>query len=114
MVRKEDESFAMELHCLDELQRDPHGHNWCDHDLAEGSSPTKSAGLGDVVLLLSTSGTTGRIRFVPFSLRRLLASGAILAATMQLCTFDCGVNMMPLHHVGGITCNLIAPLISGE
>ena len=69
-------------------------------------------GLHDVVLVLTTSGTTGRSKNVPFTLDRSFASGRALAESMQLCGTDCGINMMPLHHVGGIMCNLIAPLLS--
>ena len=69
--------------------------------------------LGDVVLVLSTSGTTGAQKSVPFRLSRLLASGEALATSMSLGTADVGLNMgLPLHHVGGIACNLIAPLLS--
>ena len=65
------------------------------------------------MLILSTSGTTGNPKGVPFSLERLLASGRALADSMDLGTADVGLNMgMPLHHVGGIACNLIAPLVS--
>ena len=69
-------------------------------------------GLWDVILLLTTSGTAGRSKKVPFTLERLLASGGALAESMQLCRTDCGLNMMPMHHIGGIACNLIAPLLS--
>ena len=67
----------------------------------------------DTVLMLPTSGTTGEAKIVSFTLRRLLAAGAQLAISMGLSTADVGINIgMPLHHVGGIACNLMAPLIS--
>ena len=68
--------------------------------------------LDDDALILHTSGTTGKSKRVPFSLRRLLASGNALAGSLELRESDVGLNMMPLHHVGGITCNLMAPLLS--
>lgn len=68
--------------------------------------------LDDTVLVLQTSGTTSQPKLVPFTLRRLLASGSALAQSMQLGADDVGLNMMPLHHVGGIACNLLAPLVA--
>ena len=68
----------------------------------------------DHVLVLQTSGTTSEPKLVPFSLRRLVASGQALAESMQLSTEDVGLNVMPLHHVGGIACNLMAPLVAGS
>ena len=66
------------------------------------SPPPPFLGPTDTVLVLSTSGTTGVPKAVPFSLARLLASGRALAASMGLGTGDVGLNMgMPLHHVGG-------------
>ena len=81
---------------------------------AEVRTPrAKPMALSDTVLVLSTSGTTGHPKGVPFSLARLFASGRALAASMELGTGDVGLNMgLPLHHVGGIACNLMAPLVS--
>ena len=67
---------------------------------------------GGTILLLHTSGTTSAGKRVPFALRRLVASGEALAASLQLGPDDCGLNMMPMHHVGGIACNLFAPLLA--
>ena len=75
--------------------------------------PTARRTLQDTVLVLSTSGTTGKAKSVPFTLSRVLASGGALAASMHLTSGDVGLNMgLPLHHVGGIACNLVAPLVS--
>jgi len=63
------------------------------------------------VLVLCTSGTTGQSKAVHFSQHRLVLSGHALAASLDLSQNDIGLNMMPLHHVGGICCNLIAPLL---
>ncbi|KAL1512195.1 hypothetical protein AB1Y20_005459 [Prymnesium parvum] len=68
----------------------------------------------DYVLILFTSGTTGNSKRVPFTLRRLLASGAALAASLALTPDDVGLNTMPLYHVGGIACNLLCPLVSNS
>ena len=67
----------------------------------------------DIVLLLHTSGTTGEPRRVRHTLRSLLAAARALAESLALTPDDVGLNMMPMHHIGGITCNLLAPLHAG-
>ena len=76
---------------------------------AEAAAPRDE----DVVLILHTSGTTGRSKRVPFTRARLNANGTLLARSMDLGAHDVGLNMMPLHHVGGIACNLIGARASG-
>lgn len=76
------------------------------------ASPTNS--LDDQVLILGTSGTTGAPKDVSFTLSRLMRSGAAIGASLDLGPDDLGLSMLPLHHVGGITCNLIAPLLASS
>ena len=80
------------------------------------SSSTTPNSLDDIVLLLQTSGTTGRPKRVLHTLRGLLSTGAAMAESLQLSAKnnDVGLNMMPMHHIGGIACNLFAPLLSGS
>ncbi|MEO0343619.1 MAG: AMP-binding protein [Pseudomonadota bacterium] len=66
----------------------------------------------DPVLLLRTSGSTGQPKTVSYSLGRLLRAGAMIAQSLELNSKDRGLSMLPLHHVGGISCNLIAPALS--
>ena len=68
----------------------------------------------DVALILQTSGTTSEPKLVPATQRRLIESGCGLARSMQLAAADVGLNMMPLHHIGGIACNLMAPVFAGS
>ena len=75
---------------------------------------TPKNGLHDEVLRLRTSGTTGEPKSVGFTLSRLMRSGADIAASMSLSPADIGLSMLPLHHVGGIACNLIAPLLAAS
>lgn len=79
-----------------------------------GRASTVLNGPADLVLLLRTSGTTGAPKSVGFSLRRLLTAGAGIATSLQLTSDDSGVSMLPLHHVGGISCNLVAPLLASS
>lgn len=80
---------------------------------SQSNAPVRM-GADELVLLLRTSGTTGRPKTVGFSLRRLLLAGAGIAASLELSEIDLGLAMLPLHHVGGISCNLIAPLVSAS
>lgn len=75
-------------------------------------SHTRFRTVKDDVLILHTSGTTGFPKKVAFTLGRLVSSGVALAKSLELCSSDFGVNMMPLHHIGGIACNVLAPLVA--
>lgn len=66
------------------------------------------------VLILHTSGTTGEPRRVSFTLSRLVRAGALIAQSLDLSPRDHGLSMLPLHRVGGIACNLVAPLVAGS
>ena len=76
-------------------------------DVPAVSAPPRA--LDDNVLILRTSGTTGEPKEVAFSLRRLFEVGNGIAQSLDLTADDIGVSMLPLHHVGGIACNLVAP-----
>ena len=78
-----------------------------------GLAPTRPNGPDDKVLLLRTSGTTGAPKGVGFTLRRLLLGGAGISASLRLSADDVCLSMPPLNHVGGISCNLLAPLLVG-
>lgn len=69
---------------------------------------------GDIALMLFTSGTTGRKKLVSVRLQDLCVGACCLAAALELGPDDCGYNMMPLFHVGGIVRNLYAPLLAGS
>lgn len=68
---------------------------------------------GDVVLLLRTSGTTGKSKVVPLRLGQVIQGGRCIAASMGLNGSDVCLNAMPLFHIGGISCNLLGTLLSG-
>ena len=67
----------------------------------------------DAALILHTSGTTGLSKRVVYPLRRLLDAGRAIAESLALTEDDVALNFLLFHHVGGIACNLMAPLISG-
>lgn len=71
-------------------------------------------GPDDIALALFTSGTSGRKKLVSIRLHDLCVGAACIAAALELGPADCGYNMMPLFHVGGIVRNLYAPLLAGS
>jgi len=68
----------------------------------------------NIALMLFTSGTTGRKKLVSIRLQDLCVGACCLAAALELGADDCGYNMMPLFHVGGIVRNLYAPMLAGS
>jgi oxalate---CoA ligase len=67
----------------------------------------------DVALFLHTSGTTSRPKLVPLTHRRLRASAANVAETLQLEASDRCLNVMPLFHIHGLVAALLASLTAG-
>ncbi|MDG1462407.1 MAG: AMP-binding protein, partial [Gammaproteobacteria bacterium] len=83
-------------------------------DNAQLLDKTPSRGLHDKVLVLRTSGSTGEPKSVSYTLAKLMRSGVMLGQSLQLTRADSGLSMLPLYHVGGIACNLVAPMLAGS
>lgn len=66
-----------------------------------------------VALILHTSGTTNRPKAVPLTHANLMASVRNIAGTYALTPADIGLLVMPLFHVHGLMCGLLAPLYVG-
>jgi acyl-CoA synthetase (AMP-forming)/AMP-acid ligase II len=67
----------------------------------------------DIALVLHTSGTTSRPKVVPLSHRNLTRTMRNIQQTYQLTAADRTMLVMPLFHVHGLLCGLLAPLLSG-
>ncbi|KAK4121324.1 acetyl-CoA synthetase-like protein [Parathielavia appendiculata] len=67
----------------------------------------------DIALVLHTSGTTSRPKVVPLSHRNLTRTMHNIQQTYQLTPSDRTMLVMPLFHVHGLLCGLLAPLLSG-
>ncbi|RYP30652.1 hypothetical protein DL767_006152 [Monosporascus sp. MG133] len=78
-----------------------------------GEEKVLSALPGDVALVLHTSGTTSRPKVVPLTHRNLTRTMKNIQATYQLTPKDRTMLVMPLFHVHGLLCALLAPLHSG-
>ncbi|PWY85535.1 hypothetical protein BO83DRAFT_443384 [Aspergillus eucalypticola CBS 122712] len=70
-------------------------------------------GPNDLAIILATSGTSGTKKLVPITLFNLLVSTTFTMDSLGLDTESRCLNMMPLHHVGGIIRSLWAPLVAG-
>ena len=83
-------------------------------DLPEGSKPRNTVpGSDSIALLLQTSGTTGKPKWVPLTHANLLASIDNITATYRLTPDDSTLLVMPLFHVHGLVAALLATLYSG-
>ncbi|KAK6084956.1 peroxisomal-coenzyme A synthetase [Seiridium cupressi] len=67
----------------------------------------------DVALVLHTSGTTSRPKVVPLTHRNLVRTMGNIQNTYKLTPDDRTMLVMPLFHVHGLLCALLAPLYSG-
>ena len=79
----------------------------------KGPQPALAPEPEDVALVLHTSGTTSRPKVVPLSHRNLVRTMKNIRATYQLAPTDRTMLVMPLFHVHGLLCGLLAPLYSG-
>ncbi|KAI8993288.1 hypothetical protein BDB01DRAFT_318834 [Pilobolus umbonatus] len=67
----------------------------------------------DIALLLHTSGTTGRPKGVPLTHLNLYTTMRNIIRTYELTSSDRTLLVMPLFHVHGLVCGLLATLLSG-
>ena len=67
----------------------------------------------DTALILHTSGTTSRPKVVPLLQSNILASAENIALSLELCTKDRCMNVMPLFHIHGLIAAVTASLFSG-
>uniref|UniRef100_A0A0W0FS65 Putative AMP-dependent synthetase and ligase n=1 Tax=Moniliophthora roreri TaxID=221103 RepID=A0A0W0FS65_MONRR len=84
-----------------------------DGGAIRSASPSSPHRLDDQSLVLHTSGTSGKKKVVPYTLRSLIVGTWAVVQSWDLRSSDINMNMMPLFHVGGIVRNLLAPVFSG-
>jgi acyl-CoA synthetase (AMP-forming)/AMP-acid ligase II/acyl carrier protein len=85
----------------------------CDLPENQAISEATLAGVGDVALVLQTSGTTSRPKTVPLTHTNIIHSVNNIAETYALTRADCCLNMMPLFHIHGLIAAVAASLASG-
>jgi acyl-CoA synthetase (AMP-forming)/AMP-acid ligase II len=78
-----------------------------------GKARNTVPGPDSIALLLQTSGTTGKPKWVPLTHANLLASIDNITATYKLSPDDATLLVMPLFHVHGLVAALLATLYSG-
>lgn len=72
-----------------------------------------AVGADDLAMVIYTSGTTGRPKGAGLTHGSLLRSAAAQAAHTGMSPADHLKVAMPFNHVGGITCSILAALLSG-
>jgi acyl-CoA synthetase (AMP-forming)/AMP-acid ligase II len=90
-------------------------------ELAEGradpdalAAAREAVAPGDPLLILYTSGTTGRPKGAVITHRSILASAAAQAGHCAMDETDVLLGHLPFNHVGGITCTVMASLVAGS
>ncbi|MER7544673.1 class I adenylate-forming enzyme family protein [Actinomadura sp.] len=68
---------------------------------------------GDPLMILYTSGTTGRPKGAVITHGSILASARAQAGHFAMTDEDVLLGHLPFNHVGGITCTIMAALVSG-
>jgi len=79
-------------------------------DMAE--EPLRTIGTTPVCML-RTSGTTSRPKAVPLLQADIIQNGLVLAEVIGIRNTDINLNIMPLFHIGGLSCCVLASLTKG-
>lgn len=85
-----------------------------DPDEEELDRVTAEVGPDDPALILYTSGTTGRPKGAVLTHRSMLASARGQVDRLGSTAEDVYLCVMPLNHVGGITCSVTSALLEGS
>jgi len=80
------------------------------HDAKLSRNQTRAPRENDVLLLLHTSGTTGRPKAVPLTHKNMISTMRNIQTTYDLSWTDRSFLVMPLFHVHGLLAGLLAPL----
>lgn len=83
-----------------------------DPDTAELAPLERAVDASDPAVILYTSGTTGQPKGAVLTHGSLLGSGQAQVQHLGTRTDDMYLCVMPLNHVGGITCNITAALLT--
>lgn len=76
-----------------------------------GAEPSVRA--GDPAVILYTSGTTGHPKGAVLTHGSILASARAQAEHLGQRSDDVAIGHMPLNHVGGMTCTVVAAMVTG-
>ncbi|MFG2002146.1 class I adenylate-forming enzyme family protein [Spirillospora sp. NPDC048911] len=82
-------------------------------DPAELMAARQAVDAADPLVILYTSGTTGRPKGAMLTHRSILASASAQADHLAMDDHDVLLGHLPFNHVGGLTCTVLATLVSG-
>jgi oxalate---CoA ligase len=85
-------------------------------ELARQDESLKSAACAhaDIAYVLTTSGTTGRPKLVPWGHRLMNSAARVAAESCGLAADDVGCHVLPMHTSTGVRASLILPLLTGS
>ncbi|WP_119730984.1 class I adenylate-forming enzyme family protein [Thermomonospora amylolytica] len=78
-----------------------------------GPAPREAVSPDDPLMILYTSGTTGRPKGAVITHGGILASARAQVAHCGMTSDDVLLGHLPFNHVGGITCTVLAAMVSG-
>jgi acyl-CoA synthetase (AMP-forming)/AMP-acid ligase II len=87
-------------------------------DLSEAQVTTEGMaedrpGPNDIAAIVQTSGSTAAPKLVPLKHSQMLTNASHFASALELCPDDRCLNVMQMHHVGGLQGTMLATLQSG-
>ncbi len=90
-------------------------HSFIDQPAGKASLEERVASVrsGDLAMVIYTSGTTGRPKGAGLTHASMLAAARAQTEHMRLHEHDLFQLSLPLNHVGGITCGMLAMLVAG-
>lgn len=67
----------------------------------------------EVALILRTSGSTSMPKLCPITMDALVSNAMSISQNLTLTPNDVALNALPLFHIGGISSNLLASIVTG-
>ncbi|HEX9887510.1 MAG TPA: AMP-binding protein, partial [Longimicrobiales bacterium] len=112
-IRSVGASLGIPVHALSRAPASDAPGFLMDGQVVEAARAFRAPAPTDTALLLHTSGTTSRPKLVPLSHANLRASAGSIRRSLGLISGDRCLNIMPLFHIHGLVCALLASLDAG-
>ncbi len=109
-----DSSEPMKLHLIGQPDIELARHiNAAPKPVEQNSTPSETPTLDRPLLIVYTSGTTGRPKGAVLNQKALLCSSAMTQHMLDLTSNDRVLNVLPLFHVGGLNIQPLPALLFG-
>lgn len=78
-----------------------------------GNTPCGSTVGPDIACILSTSGTTGRRKLIPYPHSNFIAYARAMTVVFRFVPADLSIHLVPMHFAHGVMSALFVPLLNG-